>query len=284
MAAPKHFVIGDLQGCFTSLQHLLNKIAFRPGIDHIYLLGDIVNRGPESLDCLRWAATTPNVVSVLGNHDFHLLAVATGNERYHKPSDTLTDILTAPDKDTLLTWLRHCPLIIHLPSFKTTLVHAGIPPQWTLAQAQKMANKISKQLTSANWNDFIHNELYGNKPTQFSTQLTKTEQLRYAINSFARMRFCTQDGELEFKHKLDPSSAPTGFAPWFSYARIDDSCGRILFGHWSTLTNHQAIDPQATAVCLDSGCLWGRALSALCLEDNQLTCISCPQYAQPGNE
>lgn len=284
MTEPKHFVIGDLQGCFTSLSHLLDKIDFRSGIDHIYLLGDIINRGPESLACLRWAATTPNVTSVLGNHDFHLLAVMTGNERYHKPSDTLTDILNAPDKDSLIAWVRHRPLVIHLPEFETTLVHAGIPPQWTLTQALSMANKISQRLTHTDWEAFIHHDLYGNKPTQFSTTLSKTEQLRYAINSFARMRFCTQDGELEFKHKLDPDSAPTGFAPWFNHPRVDTSCGRILFGHWSTLTNHQEIDPTAPAVCLDSGCLWGRSLSALCLENNQLTHISCPQYAQPGNE
>jgi bis(5'-nucleosyl)-tetraphosphatase (symmetrical) len=274
------FVIGDLQGCFASLEQLLLKIQFREGIDRIFLLGDIINRGPQSLDCLRWAANTPNVTSVLGNHDFHLMAVSTGNERYHRASDTLINILNATDKADLLDWLRHRPLLIHLAEFNSTLVHAGIPPQWTLAEAQQRARKVEKHLQSEHWHDFVHHDLYGNKPTQWCDMLGKTEKLRYTINAFARMRLCTEQGELEFKHKVDPSSAPEGFAPWFSYPRIDDSCGTILFGHWSTLGLAQT----EHSLCLDTGCLWGKQLSALCLNDNSVTQINCPQYAKPGNE
>lgn len=279
MRSSRHFVIGDLQGCFASLEILLQQIDFHEGVDHISLLGDIVNRGPQSLACLRWAMQTPNVTSVLGNHDFHLLAVATGNERYHRQSDTITDILTAPDRNALLDWLRHQPLLQHLPQYQATLIHAGIPPQWTLHQAQEMANKVEKRLQSDDWQDFVHHDLYGNQPTQWHDKLSKIEKLRYTINSFARMRLCTSEGELEFKHKLDPSLAPVGFAPWYSYPRPDNSLGKIYFGHWSTIGLHQ----ENNCACLDTGCLWGKKLSAICLDSQQLYQVNCPTYAQPGS-
>jgi bis(5'-nucleosyl)-tetraphosphatase (symmetrical) len=274
----RSFVIGDLQGCFSSLEQLLAAIDFQQGTDKIYLLGDIINRGPQSLECLRWAVNTPNVTSVLGNHDFHLMAVATGNQRYHRESDTLLAILHAPDKDALLNWLRHRPLLIHLAEFNTTLVHAGVPPQWSLTQAQHLATKVEKKLRGADWKAFVHHDLYGNSPTLYSEDATKTERLRYTINACARMRLCTSVGELEFKHKFDIAHAPAGYAPWFSYPRVDDSCGKILFGHWST----QGLVETAQSLCLDTGCLWGRSLSALCLETQTLTQIDCPQYAKPS--
>jgi len=280
----KRYVIGDLQGCFSSLEQLLAKLEFRQGIDYVYLLGDIINRGPQSLECLRWAARTPNVTSVLGNHDFHLLAVSTGNERYHKSSDTLTPILTAPDRLALLDWLRHRPLLIHLAEFNTTLVHAGIVPQWSLTQAKYMANAIEQRIQADDWQSFITNHLYGNKPTHENEAEDAVEQLRYAINGFARMRLCQADGRLEFKHKLSPDQAPKGYAPWFLWPRVDESCGRILFGHWSTLQKNLTLRPDSLAFCLDSGCLWGKSLTALCLETNQLTVIDCPQYATPGHD
>lgn len=279
MQAPRKLIIGDVQGCFQSLQDLLAKVEYREGIDEVYLLGDIINRGPESLASLRWAANTAKVTSVLGNHDFHLLAVASGNHRYHKPSDTLTDILTAPDRNYLFDWLRHRPLLIHFAQHRTTLVHAGIPPQWSLDKAMKMAQKVEHRLQSEDWQHFVHHDLYGNQPTQFSKDLNKIEQMRYTINSFARMRLCTSDGTLEFKHKTSPDLAPKGYAPWFQHPRIDDSCGKILFGHWSTLGNTQ--HPQA--LCLDTGCLWGRSLSCYCLESQTITHIDCPRYATLGS-
>ncbi|MCL5796761.1 MAG: bis(5'-nucleosyl)-tetraphosphatase (symmetrical) [Thiotrichales bacterium 16-46-22] len=278
----KRYVIGDLQGCFDSLELLLSEVGFREGHDYVYLLGDIINRGPQSLDCLRWAAHTPNVTSVLGNHDLHLLAVATGNERYHKTSDTLIPILQAPDRAVLLDWLRHRPLLIRLNDVNTTLVHAGIVPQWSLAHAQYMANAIEQRLQADDWQAFVHQHLYGNEPAHESEADSEIAQLRYAINNFARMRLCQADGRLEFKHKLSPDQAPAGYAPWFSWPRRDDSCGRILFGHWSTLSQDTHLAPHPNAVCLDSGCLWGKALTALCLETNEFTSIDCPQYAKPG--
>lgn len=278
----KRYVIGDLQGCFASLEQLLTKVGFREGVDQVYLLGDIINRGPQSLECLRWAAHTPHVTSVLGNHDLHLLAVATGNERYHKPSDTLLPILNAPDCDSLLDWLRHRPLLIHLADVKSTLVHAGIVPQWSLAQAQHWAKTIEQRLQASDWRSFVHQHLYGNHPAHENEAEDELGQLRYAINNFARMRLCQADGRLEFKHKLSPHSAPEGYAPWFSWPRVDDSCGRILFGHWSTLHQDTHLQPHPNAICLDSGCLWGKSLSLICLETNELTRIDCPQYAQPG--
>ncbi len=271
------FVIGDLQGCFESLQALLEKIDYNPQYDHIYLLGDIINRGPESLACLRWAAHTTNVQSLLGNHDLHLLAVAAGNHRYYHKSDTLADILNAPDKDSLLNWLRHRPLLIHLAEFKTTLVHAGILPHWSLTKAKRKAGLVEAVLRSDAWQAFTGQRLYGNHPNRWSKHLSDDDALRYITNSFARMRLCTEKGELEFKHKGGIHNLPEAFLPWFLYPRKDDSCGRILFGHWSTLGTDEINHTR----CLDSGCLWGGTLSALHLESNQLIHVPCPTYTSP---
>jgi bis(5'-nucleosyl)-tetraphosphatase (symmetrical) len=273
----RHFVIGDLQGCFASLEQLLTQIEFQAGIDHIYLLGDIVNRGPQSLACLRWAANTPNVISVLGNHDLHLLAVASGNPRYHKSSDTIQDILDADDKTALLDWLRNQPLIIHLPAFDTVLVHAGVPPQWSLKKALAMAQKVESELQADDWMTFTGQHLYGNTPNHWSKSHDPIEQLRYTVNVFARMRLCSISGELEFKHKLGSQKRPPGFAPWFDYPRDDQPKTRFLFGHWSTI----GLTEGAHSLCLDTGCLWGGTLSALCLETQTLTQIPCPSYADP---
>lgn len=270
------FVIGDLQGCFASLEQLLDRIGYRSS-DQIYLLGDIVNRGPESLACLRWAAQTPNVRSVLGNHDLHLLAVAAGNERYHHASDTLRDVLVANDRESLLNWLRHQPLLIHLKAFNTTLVHAGVMPHWTLSQAQKKAQRVEQVLRSQDWQTFTGQHLYGNHPTEWSKTLPEMDALRYIVNTFARMRLCTAKGELEFKHKVGMTHLPKGFKPWFKHPRKDDSFGRILFGHWSTLGTGEINQTH----CLDTGCLWGGTLSALQLETHELTTIPCPTYTSP---
>jgi bis(5'-nucleosyl)-tetraphosphatase (symmetrical) len=275
--AQRTFVIGDLQGCFSSLTQLLQRIDHQPTRDHIYLLGDIINRGPESLACLRWAAQTPNLHSVLGNHDLHLLAVASGNERYHHTSDTLRDILSSPDKDSLINWLRHQPLLIHLAQFNTTLVHAGVMPHWTLTKAQSKARRVETILQSDEWQSFAGQHLYGNHPTNWSKTLPETDALRYIINTFARMRLCGASGELEFKHKLGMTTYPKGFKPWFTYPRKDDSFGRILFGHWSTLGTGVINN----TLCLDTGCLWGGTLSALQLETNELITIPCPTYTSP---
>lgn len=277
MSNAKHYVIGDLHGCYQSLQQLLDKIEFRIGIDYIYLLGDIVNRGPDSLACLRWAKDTPNVVSVLGNHDFHLLAVATGNYQYLSRSDSFQEILQAADKDELLTWLRQQPLLIHLEQWQTTLVHAGIPPAWSLKKAQKMANLVEKKLQAKRWVKFIRKQLYGNHPTKIDKTTTKTDKLRYAINSFTRMRLCRYNSRLTFK--TPSATANAKVAPWFSWPRKDQSCGRIVFGHWSTLRVEPHQQPEQV-LCLDSGCLWGGKLSALCLENNCITQVGCPVYAK----
>ena len=168
-------------------------------------------------------------------------------------------------------------MLIHLPEFKTTLVHAGVMPQWTLSTAQKKAQQVEYILQSDDWSSFTRQHLYGNQPTEWSKNLSDMEAWRYIVNTFARMRLCGTNGELEFKHKLGMTDYPKGFKPWFKYARKDDSFGRILFGHWSTLgtgeINH--------TLCLDTGCLWGGTLSALQLENNQLTTISCPTYITP---
>lgn len=274
------FLIGDLQGCFASLQTLLHRLDFRAGQDHVWLLGDLINRGPDSLACLRWAATTPGVNSVLGNHDFHLLSVVAGNRQYLSKKDTLDDILSAPDRDSLLHWLRQRPLVAHLPQHRALLVHAGIPPQWTWQEALLRAAEVENTLQGTDWQTFVADQLFGDSPDGWQDELSGWARLRYITNALVRMRLCHADGRLELKTKNRSDSHHNGLAPWFSWRTPTSDSPHIYFGHWSVLGHHIS----ASATCLDGGCLWGRQLLALQLENQQLTRIDCPQYAQPGKE
>lgn len=262
-ANARTFVIGDLHGCLDAFERLLHAIAFVEGRDHLWLVGDLVNRGPDSLGCLRRVRALGASV-VLGNHDFHLLAVAHGAVQ-QRAGDTLTPILEAADSVDLIDWLRHQPLLVR--QGHTVMTHAGIPPQWSIAQAQTLAHEVESVLQSPAWGDFI-DHLYGNEPARFSPELTGTARLRAIVNTLTRMRFITSDGTLDFAAKASANDAPAGYKPWFQYPRKDNA--RVIFGHWAALdgnTPNQAINVIAT----DTGCVWGNVLTAIELESGSVT-------------
>jgi bis(5'-nucleosyl)-tetraphosphatase (symmetrical) len=265
------YAIGDLQGCLKPLKKLLKKIDFDPQEDTLWFTGDLVNRGPESLETLRYLyALREHIVVVLGNHDLHLLAVAAGF-RHPSPSDTLDDILNAPDKNELLAWLTQLPLLHHDPRLNYTMVHAGIPPQWSLKKAQKRAAEVEAVLRSEQRDTFLLT-MYGNKPKRWKKELTNTERWRVITNYFTRMRFCTEDGKLELTAKAGIHHAPEGYAPWFEFMNRKTWDEPIVFGHWAALEG-QAYSENVYA--LDTGCIWGGCLTAMRLEDKQRFSVKC---------
>ena len=277
----KTYVIGDLQGCALEAQVLLNRIADdAPGAARIVFVGDLVNRGPESLAALRKIArmsrdSAGRVDAVLGNHDLHLLALACGAQTVSK-SDTLGEILAAPDRDDLIDWLRHRPLALiergHL------LVHAGVLPQWSAAQALALAGEVEAVLRGPGWIAFL-GQMYGNEPNRWDDGLTGIARLRCIVNAFTRMRLCTLDGAMDFTHK-ESAGAPPGSAllPWFDLPGRRSAGTPVVFGHWSAL----GLLLRPDLVGLDSGCVWGGKLTALCLDDRALLEVDCPEYKKPG--
>ncbi|MGH8281553.1 MAG: symmetrical bis(5'-nucleosyl)-tetraphosphatase, partial [Gammaproteobacteria bacterium] len=208
------FAIGDIQGCYNELRRLLDRIRFNPAEDMLWLTGDLVNRGPKSLDVLRFVkGLDEHAICVLGNHDLHLLALAAGTDK-HKPADTLDAVLTASDRDELLDWLRHRPLLHHDATLGYTLIHAGLPPQWDLDTATDCAHELENVLRGSSYHDFFAN-MYGNQPNHWSPDLSSMERLRFIVNCFTRLRFCTADGRLDLASKGAPGSQPESFMPWF---------------------------------------------------------------------
>jgi len=268
------YAVGDLQGCLDPLKCLLDEVRFDPAQDRLWLVGDLVNRGPQSLETLRYLyALRDSVVSVLGNHDLHLLAVAFGGAKLKK-QDTLSDILAAPDRDELLHWLRHLPLIQHDAERNCVLVHAGLPPQWTLAQALSLAGEVEAVLRDDQTHVPFLEQMYGNEPALWHDELHGQERLRLITNYLTRMRFCSPEGQLEFKSKEGLDSAPAGFAPWFSHAHRLTRDVRILFGHWAALKGRCAT-PNVEA--LDSGCVWGGDMTLLDVDGNRRHLCSCKE-------
>lgn len=274
------FAIGDVQGCFQELQELLTTIGFNREQDTLWSVGDLVNRGPDSLAVLRFFKSLGDrAVVVLGNHDLHLLALASGNETYAHKSDTLAAVLAAPDRAELIDWLRHRPLLYHDSNLNFTLVHAGILPQWNLAQAQGYAREAETVLQSVAYSEFLQH-IYGSKPKKWSDSLQGWERLRFIVNSFTRMRYCNEEGKLGLKKKGAPSvemQAEDGFLPWFLHPHRQNRDLRIVFGHWATLGYHAGDGVYA----LDTGCLWGGALTALRLEDTHVVSVPCKGEATP---
>jgi bis(5'-nucleosyl)-tetraphosphatase (symmetrical) len=265
------YAIGDLQGCLAPLKALLNMIHFNPTEDTLWLTGDLVNRGPESLDTLRFIyALRDSIVTVLGNHDLHLLAVA-AKLRSPSPSDTLDEILQASDGKTLLHWLRQQPLLHHDPKLDYTLVHAGIPPQWSLEQAKERAREVETIIRSDNIGIFLQT-MYGNTPKLWRPNLSDTERWRAITNYFTRMRFCTKEGELELNNKEGMDSPPDGHAPWFEHANRKTHNDRIIFGHWAALEGEAHCK---NVFALDTGCVWGNAMTAMRLEDQEKFSVKC---------
>lgn len=263
------YAIGDIQGCFTSLCQLLDHCQFRPAHDRLWFVGDLVNRGPRSLETLRLVrALGPVVTTVLGNHDLYLLMVAYGAIKKRNGDDTLDPILNAPDREELLTWLRHQPLC-HTEG-QYALVHAGILPEWSVKKARKLSQEVEFALQGQDHKTFLQ-DLWGSEPYHWSDKLKGIDRLRMIVNIMTRMRFCQPDGTLNFKAKGPPNKATDGLIPWFELPKRKSSKHTLVVGHWSAL----GLRLEDNLIALDTGCLWGGKLSALRLEDRQLFQVDC---------
>lgn len=256
------YAIGDLQGHLAPFHELLNKVHFNDKKDQLWLTGDLVNRGPESLKVLRFVISLgDSVKTVLGNHDLHLLSVAAGVSPLKK-KDTFHDILKAPDLKDLTTWLRQQPLLHINKEIRAILVHAGIHPRWTRKSAAMYAKSAETLLKSDNYLYFLEN-IYLKETKRWSKSLKELEQLQFISNSFTHMRFCNKAGELDFKHKGPPGSQPEALTPWFRHPERRCKNWRIIFGHWAALGFLQ----ESNVISLDSGCSWGRKLTAIRLDE-----------------
>lgn len=253
------YAVGDVQGCHDELIRLIDVLNFDPTKDQLWFAGDLVNRGPKSLETLRTIrGLGHSAISVLGNHDLHLLAVAEGISRT-KHRDTFRDVLEAPDRDELLEWLRSRPLLHHANGFY--LIHAGLPPQWQLADAERHAKEVEEVLKSNQYSDFLWH-MYGNEPDRWDQNLEGYDRLRFITNCFTRLRFLTADGRLNLTESGAPGDASKGLIPWFAHPERKNSDQFIIYGHWSTLGFYQSHQ----TICIDTGCLWGGSLSAIRLD------------------
>jgi bis(5'-nucleosyl)-tetraphosphatase (symmetrical) len=272
MSSPD-FAIGDIQGCRQSFEALLHLLQEDQAPPQVILLGDLINRGPDSLGVLRWAYAK-RVRTVLGNHDLHFLALAAGL-RQASASDTLAELLDAPDLEDLIDWLRSQPLAIlennHL------FVHAGVLPQWDAEQVITLADEVHQALSGPDWRNFLAN-MYGNTPTRWSPSLRGNERLRVIVNALTRLRFCSVEGEMEFATKEGLGAAPEGYLPWFDVPGRRTENLTVVFGHWSTL----GFIERSNLLGLDTGCVWGGQLTAVRLADRARYQVACPQAAMPG--
>jgi bis(5'-nucleosyl)-tetraphosphatase (symmetrical) len=269
--------IGDVQGCYDQLMRLLERADFDERRDVLWFVGDLVNRGPQSLETLRFVkGLGARAVTILGNHDLNLLAVAAGVRKPHR-GDTNDGILAAPDRDELLTWLRH-QYMMHAGS-GYAMVHAGLLPQWTLAQALALAREVEEALRAPNHRELLK-RMYGNEPLRWRDDLAGYDRLRIIVNAMTRMRLAAADGTLELNHKLGLDTVPKGYLPWYDVPGRASRGTPIVFGHWAAL----GLLVREDAICLDSGCVWGRALSALRLEDRRLFQLDCAELAGTASE
>ena len=275
---PMNYLIGDLQGCCDAFERLLARIDFSPSRDHLWLLGDLVNRGPHSLATLRrLAGLGGSVTCLLGNHDLHLLAVAHGVSPPHR-NDTLGPILQADDRDALLGWLRQQRLAVF--DLGWLMVHAGVVPQWSLEDTLRLAGEVEAVLRSADLPDFLH-VMYGNEPSRWHDGLTGNDRLRFTVNVLTRLRFCSADGELDFKTKDGAGAAPPGYMPWFDVPGRRTAGTPVAFGHWSTL----GLLDRPDLLGLDTGCIWGGQLTAARIDGatRDIIQVACEQAQKPGN-
>jgi len=265
------YAIGDVQGCYSALRRLLDQLRFDPARDRLWLVGDLVNRGPQSLAGLRFVKSLgARAVTLLGNHDLHLLVVAAGHVKPHR-GDTLAAILRAPDRDELLDWLRHRKMMHAGAGY--AMVHAGLLPQWSIEKALALAREVEAALRGPRQREFL-GELYGAEPRAWRDDLAGWDRLRVIVNAMARLRFCTPSGDMDVEVK--GRDAPPGYRPWFELR--PDGEATILCGHWSALG--LKLTPKLAA--LDTGCVWGGSLSALRLEDRKLFQLPCRGYRKPG--
>jgi len=264
------YAIGDVQGCYDELEALLERVGFDRGRDRLWFVGDLVNRGPKSLQVLRFVKELGDcAVVVLGNHDLHLVTQHEGFERKRK-DDTFGDVLEAPDAKELIDWLRTRPMM-HVEG-NYAMVHAGLLPQWTLQKGLSLGREVETALAAPNYREFLAN-MYGGKPERWDDALAGWDRLRVIVNAMTRMRFCTPEGTMEFHSSS--AGPPAGYRAWFE-ARQDEKT--IVFGHWSTL----GLQLTERIAGLDSGCVWGGVLSALRLEDRWLAQVPCRGYQPVG--
>lgn len=250
------YLIGDVQGCNAELGQLLERLDFSPSRDHVVVLGDLVNRGPDSAGVLRRLMRLEGAATcLLGNHDLHLLAIAAGAHPLRR-GDTVADILAAPDREAMLLWLRHQRLAFSAQG--CLMVHAGVPPAWTVERTLALAAEVEAVLQGSEVDEWLP-RMYGDEPAQWNEGLVGEARLRVIVNCLTRMRFCRADGSMEFDTKGGPASAPPGFAPWYEHPARATASATVAFGHWSTL----GLMLRPDAICLDTGCAWGGSLSAL---------------------
>jgi bis(5'-nucleosyl)-tetraphosphatase (symmetrical) len=265
------YAIGDIQGCYDSFCRLLDVCAFDAACDQLWLVGDLVNRGPQSLETLRHVRKLGDAaITVLGNHDLYLLMMAYGGARKRGRDDTIQPILDAPDREELLDWLRRRPLCHCRGEF--CMVHAGLLPQWTVEQANQLGREVQMALSADDFQEFIRN-MWGSEPAAWSDELSGWARLRVIVNAMTRMRFCTPAGVMEFFSKGETSNAPAGHLPWFEVPGRQSADKTLVTGHWSAL----GLKLLSNLLALDSGCLWGNHLSAVRLEDRQVFQVSCAQ-------
>jgi len=253
------YAIGDLQGCYDPFRKLLDAIDFDPSADTLWLVGDLVNRGPKSLKTLRYVRSLgDSAITVLGNHDLHLLALSAGQNRFSERFATLEKVLDAPDSDELIDWLRHRPLAHYDKKLDTLLVHAGTHPLWSVKKTMARAAEVESVLRGSNCETLL-SKMYGNTPRQWSGQLRGYKRLRFIINCLTRMRMLTREMRLNFSHSGSPWRARKNLVPWFEFPDPAWSGTRIVFGHWSAL----GLIVLPNLVSLDTGCIWGRQLTAV---------------------
>ena len=272
------YAIGDVQGCCDELKALLQRCDYSADRDQLWFVGDLVNRGPASLETLRFVRDLgANATVVLGNHDLHLLALAYGSKRKHKDGDTLDEILEAPDRDQLLEWLLQRPLAVFDAPRGDFLVHAGLVPEWTPLFAAKLAREVEAVLREDPRTLF--DAMYGNKPDRWSEQLRGMDRVRFVINVFTRMRYCGADGLVDLKLKGAPGDQPAGFLPWFDVPGRASREVRVICGHWSTLGFKRRDD----LLALDTGCVWGGSLTAVNLDASEVPVqLACSGHQEPG--
>lgn len=257
------YAIGDIQGCGEEFERLLDLIEFDSKRDRLWLVGDLVNRGPRSLEVLRRVKSLGSAaITVLGNHDLHLLAVALTPAEHLKPQDTLGEILTAPDRDELLAWLRRQPMLHHDASLNYTMIHAGLPPQWDLRLAQSCAHELEAALRDDEGCVELFAHMYGDRPDKWSDDLKGRDRLRFITNCLTRLRFCRPDGTLELEYKGEIDEAPAPLTPWFRAPNRRSRDLRIVCGHWSALGYYDGDG----VLSIDAGCVWGEKLCAVRLD------------------
>lgn len=256
------YAIGDIQGCADEFEVLLERLQFDSARDTLWLVGDLVNRGPRSLDVLRQVRLLGDAaIAVLGNHDLHLLAVALSGAP-HKRQDTLSDILAAPDRDELLHWLRHRPVLHEDAALGYTMIHAGLPPQWNIEATRACARELEAALRDLDQCVRLLTNMYGNQPDRWSEDLRGLERLRFITNCLTRLRFCHDDGRLALSYKGTVAQAPAGLLPWFRMSNRRSRELRIVCGHWSALDFHDTDG----VLSIDTGCVWGGRLCAVRLD------------------